>query len=798
MYSISIAEAARIVGKSPRPLQIKAKKEEWQGIRVEGTKYCRYPLAYYPADWQEAIISSLPKETIAALGGNPVNALPEAVFTEESPRLVTQLSTDIYSETVDGIDIADNCPLDRHDAAGVGDLGYSAERNDGVLAFALPQFEPPAGRRDRAGEAKNLILLAKEFYLSQQKAVEQGRVQHFTLEFVSLYKEQRIALPLWVYEAVKGLSYQTIYRWEGQRAVGGVSALKRKSFEREKTMDANAEMAEFAKNLLLSFPHLNPKAIWKEVQQRYPEQCPSLPTMRRWIAEWISQHQGAFEYAQSPKDHRSGRQRAFGSYAVSAYNERWEFDSTLSDIIWELRDETGGFRRFALVGAVEVYSRLAKVLVARTSNSEAIASLMRECLLDWGVPLAIKTDNGKDYLSRHVVNILSNLHIQHKHCLPFHPQQKPYIERFWKTLNHSSEMLSHPRYLGHNVVTREKIRAREWWKESGRKKEGDKEVEVIRLNLTLREFQAFIDQWIADYSNRPHEGLPKIRDAQGNLRHLSPNERAAGCQRKEISDVRALDVLMLPAAGNGGYRSAIRKEGIQVGNLENGDRAYYWHPCLVSVAERFEKVYVRCDPNPAYVHIFDSEDCTEYLGRLECFQISGNDPMPGIMKTRAAEKEQRKLVSAARMATKRLEHQSDKFREAREGAGEVVLLRGQGEVHSTPALEAAAKAEVSPTVDFPALRPVSVEPEVVPVQPEPEPVKRLEEMVVIPRVVAAWRQGTAVDPAEVQFIGRLIKLNRGGVHLMKLECQTSEDFWAFKNWVEETLEILKGGDVQAV
>lgn len=44
------------------------------------------------------------------------------------------------------------------------------------------------------------------------------------------------------------------------------------------------------------------------------------------------------------------------------------------------------------------------ILIARQSSA-AISALLRRAILDWGVPEAIKTDNGSDYVSNHIVRV---------------------------------------------------------------------------------------------------------------------------------------------------------------------------------------------------------------------------------------------------------------------------------------------------------------------------------------------------------------------------------------------------------
>ena len=45
-------------------------------------------------------------------------------------------------------------------------------------------------------------------------------------------------------------------------------------------------------------------------------------------------------------------------------------------------------------------------MVVPTSRATAIAALLRRCILEWGVPEAVRTDEGENYTSRHVLGVL--------------------------------------------------------------------------------------------------------------------------------------------------------------------------------------------------------------------------------------------------------------------------------------------------------------------------------------------------------------------------------------------------------
>ena len=122
----------------------------------------------------------------------------------------------------------------------------------------------------------------------------------------------------------------------------------------------------------------------------------------------------------NPDLDRSRHRLAGGDAAASVVrlNQFWELDSTPADVI------CADGKRYAIVAAIDVLSRQARVLVVPTSRAKAIAALLRRCILEWGVLEAVRTDEGKDYTSRHVLGVLADLEIEHRPCSPYTPEAK--------------------------------------------------------------------------------------------------------------------------------------------------------------------------------------------------------------------------------------------------------------------------------------------------------------------------------------------------------------------------------------
>lgn len=153
-----------------------------------------------------------------------------------------------------------------------------------------------------------------------------------------------------------------------------------------------------SEGFVLCYPYGAAKELRRWLVAKYGAvRVPSVSTVRRWMARWRKENANLLMMETDPDRYRSHRRPAVGDAAagIVRLNQLWELDSTPADAIC-----TDG--RYSLIGVLDVYSRRARVLVRPTSRSTAIAAALRRALLDWGVPEVVRTDEGKDYVSRHI------------------------------------------------------------------------------------------------------------------------------------------------------------------------------------------------------------------------------------------------------------------------------------------------------------------------------------------------------------------------------------------------------------
>ena len=400
----------------------------------------------------------------------------------------------------------------------------------------LPRLDQ---KSEAAADARLEVLNALKRWLEAEKPPDlndglHGFAERYTAARIEVSPETRALIP--------SLSRASLIRWRRALREGGWSALapSRRGRQRSLDIEASCEFGGAVGAFILKYPHGSAPACrrWL-INEHGAEPTLSASTVRRWMARWRQENPNVLLAETDPDRYRSHRAPAIGDAAagIVRLSQLWELDSSPADVIC-----TDG--RHALIGGVDVYSRRARVLVRPTSRAIEIAALLRCMLLDWGVPEIVRTDEGKDYISRHVSRIFADLDIEPDVLPPYSPEMKPFIERFFGTL--ARGLLAYlPGFAGHNVAQRQAIRARQ----SFAARRGESEADAFQVELTAAELQERIDAWVETvYEREPHSGL--------NGR--TPFEVAAGQPVRRIENERALDILLAPPPDGRNFRKVLK------------------------------------------------------------------------------------------------------------------------------------------------------------------------------------------------------------------------------------------------
>lgn len=235
-----------------------------------------------------------------------------------------------------------------------------------------------------------------------------------------------MARDLKIWKSIPSVTPKILDTWRRNHLKAGIAGLAGKYGRHRKgkgIIEQNPEVRDYIVGLLTSKPHVDCAQIIAGLRARFGAAGVRLPCLRAlqfWVKAWKLENGADFEAITDPDRVRSTRGVAFASASadVVALNDRWEMDSTSADVMC-----TDG--RQALVGVIDVWSRRAKLLVAPTSRALAITALMKRAILDWGVPVSVKFDNGQDYVARHTMGALADLGIAFIPCPPYAPRKSP-------------------------------------------------------------------------------------------------------------------------------------------------------------------------------------------------------------------------------------------------------------------------------------------------------------------------------------------------------------------------------------
>ncbi|MDR0408673.1 MAG: DDE-type integrase/transposase/recombinase [Campylobacteraceae bacterium] len=376
------------------------------------------------------------------------------------------------------------------------------------------------------------------------------------------------------------------------------------------------EMQEMAQRYILRRDiHPNDVGIYTLMKYAFSDTLPSCDTVRRYLKRFRDENKVLVAYAKDPDRARGKYRAAFGNASEKAHykNHYWELDGTPADVI------TSDGKRWAIIGAIDIYSRRVVVTLEENSNSYALARNLREGILKLGVPENVITDNGRDYKSNHFESVCQLLGINKQEVPPYSGWCKPHIERFFGTMTREL-FRGLEGFCGHNVSERSAIQnslgferkmdARKRWRAQKYTESNFVKAMLNKDNtlgvfipLTPEELRAYLNGWVENvYEQRIHRGIDTA-PIQKYTNDLTP--------AKTIDDERTLDVLL-----GEWIERTVGKDGILM--RRDGKEAQYTHTNLI--AHIGEKVYVALGADMGEIHVYSAEMapiCTAIDASLE-------------------------------------------------------------------------------------------------------------------------------------------------------------------------------------
>ncbi|MBN9438948.1 DNA-binding protein [Bosea sp. (in: a-proteobacteria)] len=568
---------------------------------------------------------------------------------------------------------------------------------------------PPAGEAIQAApepapsssSAATLQLDARLAVLGALKSFVRASEMKQTLAisyFVDLYNLGRIEMPVWASAILPRLSTRTVLRWLSASREGETErlAVDRGAGRRgQGVLDAafDGEIKHFALaahslNDLLTASSIH-AALQQEFGARLAAAGLSLPGLRAFevrFKAWREEYAAGLLKMMDPDGYRS-KMKVSGSYAHMAphLNALWQIDASPVDAMC-----VDG--RHSIYVCIDYWSRRISLYVSKTPRSIAVQMLMRKAILAWGVPDAVKTDNGSDFVARATVRLFDRLKIEAIRSDAFSPWQKGVVERNIRTFQTDcSRML--PGFVGHNVAQRKRIEGRKAFSQRL-----GQENDAFNVSLTGEDLQRICDRWATDiYAHHQHGGIGK----------MTPFAKAASSTRTiRTVDAEALAVLLMQAPDGDGYRT-VGKNGVRIGG-------FHYQP--IGGVLPGERVFVTLDPSDkGTIWLFADESCDRPFGRAVNGELAGIDPaeLQAQRKAMQAQRvdaqlaESKKLLRSKRVTDRTvLDH---RLAQAAAKAGNLLAFPTRSAAHSTPALEAGAEVAAMRRGEAPAATPLSEE-----------------------------------------------------------------------------------------
>ena len=239
--------------------------------------------------------------------------------------------------------------------------------------------------------------------------------------FCTLWKAGQAGAEERDHKALPAFAAPSLYRWDKALARGGLNALVDQRGQAQAgrgTLDKDTKMRDVVLGMLAIYPHAGSTHLAQGLAVRFsscPHRLPSVRTIQRWTRQWKEDNKVFWAHLSDPDAARGRYAPSVGraDEGVDLLNALWEIDATIASAL------LSEGQRHTILGIIDVWSRRMLLHVTRTSPSTAVCTALRRAILAWGVPSAVRCDNGKEFISRHTRTALTDLGIAQEIAPPF-------------------------------------------------------------------------------------------------------------------------------------------------------------------------------------------------------------------------------------------------------------------------------------------------------------------------------------------------------------------------------------------
>lgn len=645
--TVTLQQIAEALAVTKSAATKRAARQGWAYTEVRGVVggiQRRYPVAGLPEDVQQALspLLSIDRQRSAAASVPDSRAEVQQLRESQGEALAERVAT----------------------TQRMRDADRRVAKQQGIAQFAaLAEGDP---KKERAHARERVLRQLWEYRRSHRCTLDAG-----CRAVAQLCNQGELPLPESTWDwlpqrhGARALTAASLKRWHYAHAREGIWGLVDGYGNRagDTKVQRHPELYAIVLGAMARTPHISPRDIHAYLQAAHPELPEaSEACLRRFMRTWKQENAQLWSYVSNPDRYKNVYMAAAGSHQerIERLNQLWELDSTPGD--WLLSDG-----RHSVVGLIDMKSRRVRLYVSKTSTASAVCQVMRRGIQAFGVPEAVRTDNGKDYVSEQLETVLADLEIGHEVCLPFASEQKGTVERMFRTMSHGILDLL-PGFIGHNVAERKVIEARQSFAERVMTPG-----ETVEVAMSSGELQEVLDKWTEVYHHTPHSGLEGVTPFEVAIAHQD--------ETRWIHDDRALDLLLAPVAGT----RTIGKKGIAF------DRGFYDAPELFEHVGR--EALLRFDEQDIgrlYVYVDGRfvavAECAERLGisRKER-AAAAKAAQSKLMREQAAELKAFKKDVAANIPEVVLNHRLEQ-------AANVEILHGRRQEHTSDGLREAARA----------------------------------------------------------------------------------------------------------
>ena len=392
----------------------------------------------------------------------------------------------------------------------------------------------------KEADAKLAIIKAYETFRKRSSDLKEGEAKSL---FIKLFNSGKISVPEALEVGIDQITLKTFYKWLEDYNLNGLYGLLPKHINKGRKSKITPEMikivwAQIGQGITRGKRIYEALKVYK-AKGEITEDLPSYASFMRWFKLWKRENDAKIKMILEPDKFRSEYLPAFGDqtqqYKADYYGQVLMLDATKGDVMCHWKEVIDGkmvekTKRLTLTILIDVYSRDIRFVLSERENSYVVVdSLLRNWLLDVGVPERIITDNGSVYKSKHFQHVCNRFNIELIYTQAYSPEQKAIVERAFGTIG-TQLFETLEGYIGHSVSERKAIESRKKWAIKLYKDESF----TIEILLSPEQLREKIEEYLEKRYRKEKHSFGIVKELIAKSGKLPP----------KITDERVLDILL--------------------------------------------------------------------------------------------------------------------------------------------------------------------------------------------------------------------------------------------------------------